>query len=171
MNLRIAAAALFVLFSADAASAALAPGDPAPDFSVDGSQDGAIVQVELSMLLKSGPVVLYFFPSAYTDPVESREFAEKIGEFHAAGASVLGMSRDSIDTLKRFSVEQCMGKYAVGSADRTIVDAYDVNDGAMFNTRTTYVIAPGGKIVFVDNDMEPTGHARAALAFVKGMKR
>ncbi len=127
--------------------------------------------IALSELLKKGPVVLYFFPSAFTDPAESREFADNIDKFRAAGASVVGVSRDSVATLARFSTEQCAGKFPMASADESIVDAFDVNDGAMFNTRTTFVIAPTGKIVFVDDDADSGGHVKKALAFVQGMKK
>ena len=166
-----AATAILSLVIASPAAAALKAGDAAPDFSTQGAQNGTIMTVELSELLKRGPVVLYFFPSAFTDPAESLEFADNIDKFHAAGASVVGMSRDSVDTLARFSTEQCAGKFPVASADESIVNAFDVNDGAMFNTRTTFVIDPSGKIAFVDDDAGAAGHVKKALAFVQGMAK
>lgn len=165
------AIAIQLLVSAHPAAAALRAGDPAPEFSAQGAEDGKLVTVDLSELLKKGPVVLYFFPSAFTDPSETREFAASAEKFRAAGASVVGMSRDGVDTLMRYSSEQCAGKFPVASADQSTVNAFDVNDGAMFNTRTTYVIAPSGKIAFVDDDAEPQGHVRNALAFVQSMKK
>ena len=98
-------------------------------------------------------------------------FAENIDKFRAAGASVVGMSRDSVESLTRFSIEQCAGKIPVASADQTLVDAFDVNDGAMFNTRTTYVIATSGKIAFVHDSEDSSGHVKSALAFVQGMTK
>jgi peroxiredoxin len=166
-----AAIAIQMLVTADPAAAALRTGDPAPEFSAQGAQDGKLIAVDLSELLKTGPVVLYFFPSAFTDPSESREFAANAEKFRAAGASVVGVSRDSVDTLVRYSTEQCAGKFPVVSADQSTVNAFDVNDGAMFNTRTTYVILPSGKIAFVDDDAEPEDHARNALAFVESLKK
>jgi peroxiredoxin len=165
------AVAIQSLLTGHAAMAALRTGDTAPHFSAQGAQDGKLMTVELSELLEKGPVVLYFFPSAFTDPSESREFAADAEKFRAAGASVVGVSRDSIDTLVRFSTEQCAGKFPVASADQGLVNAFDVNDGAMFNTRTTYVIAPSGKIAFVDENAEPEGRARDALVFVQSMKK
>jgi peroxiredoxin len=155
------------------ASAALTVGAQAPEFTARGTQGGTIVTVDLSALLKKGPVVLYFFPSAFTggSPAESHEFADNIDKFRAAGATVLGMSRDTLDTLARFSSEECAGKFPMVSADESIVDGFDVNDGAMFNTRTTYVIAPSGKIAFVHDDEDYSDHVKKTLAFVQAMKK
>lgn len=166
-----AAIAILPLVTASSAAAALAVGVSAPDFSARGAQGGTIMTVHLSQLLKQGPVVIYFFPSAFTDAAESREFAENIDKFRAAGASVVGMSRDSVDTLARYSTEECAGKFPMASASESLVNAFDVNDGAMFNTRTTYVIAPSGRIVFVHDDDDHSDHVKRALAFVQGMKK
>ncbi|MCK9563378.1 MAG: redoxin domain-containing protein, partial [Bacteroidales bacterium] len=110
------AAAVLSLLATPTVFAALAVGDRAPGFSVEGAQGGAILTVDLSELLEEGPVVIYFFPSAFADPAASREFADNIAEFRAAGASVVGMSRDSIDTLARFSTDVCAGMFPVASA-------------------------------------------------------
>ena len=154
------------------ASAALAVGAQAPDFTAHGAQGGTIMTVNLSDLLKKGPVVLYFFPSVFSggSSAESREFADNIDKFRAAGATVLGMSRDTLDTLARFSTEECASKFPMASADESTVNGFDVNDGAQFNTRTTYVIAPSGKIAFVDDDDDYSNHVKRALAFVQAMK-
>lgn len=155
------------------AFAALAVGAQAPDFTARGAQGGTIMTVKLSDLLKKGPVVLYFFPSAFTggSPAESHEFADNIDKFLAAGATVLGMSRDTVDALARFSAEECAGKFPMASADESIVDGFDVNDGAMFNSRTTYVIAPSGKIAFVHDDDDYSNHVKNTLAFIQAMKK
>ena len=166
-----AAVAILSLAAARPAAAALAVGEPAPDFSTQGAQGDAIMTVKLSDLLKDGPVVLYFFPSAFTEAAESREFAENIDKFRAAGANVVGMSRDSVETLARFSADTCDGKFPMASASESIVNDFDVNDGAMFNTRTTYVIAPSGEIVFVYDNDDDSRHVRNALAFVEGMEK
>jgi len=163
--------AIFPLVASSNAAAALAVGDPAPGFSAPGAQGRTMMTVHLSELLKQGPLVLYFFPSAFTESAESHEFAQNIDTFRAAGASVVGMSRDSLDTLARFSAEECAGKFPMASAGESLVNAFDVNDGAMFNTRTTYVIAPSGKIVFVHDDDDYRDHVKRALTFVQGMKK
>jgi peroxiredoxin len=166
-----AATAILSLVAASSAAAALAVGAPAPDFASPGAQGGMMMTVELAELLKQGPVVLYFFPSAFTDTTESHEFAEHIDKFRAAGVRVVGISRDSVDTLARYSTQECAGKFPMASASESLVNAFDVNDGAMFNTRTTYVVAPSGKIVFVHDDDDSSGHVKRALAFVQGMKK
>lgn len=166
----VAATVVLSMALASPAAAALVVGAPAPDFSVGGAQGASATMIDLSELLAKGPVVIYFFPSAFTEGGVPREFAEAIDQFRAAGASVVAMSRDSLDTLVRFSAEQCAGKFPVGSADESLVNAFAVNDGAMFNTRTTYVIAPSGKIAFVHDEPDDRDHVRKALAFVSGMK-
>jgi peroxiredoxin len=165
-----AAAAIPFLIAAAPVAASLATGDIAPHLSTRGVQASMIATIDFSELLKQGPVVLFFFPSAFTDGPECREFAENFDKFRAAGVSVVGASRDSVDTLARFSIEECAGKFPVVSVDESLVNAFDVNDGATFNTRTTYVIAPSGKIVFVHDGDDNGNHARRVLAFVQGLK-
>ena len=167
--IHLLATAILSLTCVDPAAAALAVGDPAPDFSARGAQAGTMADIDLSDLLEKGPVVLYFFPSAFSSPAQSREFADKFDSFSAAGASVLGISRDSLDALTRYSAEACDGKFPVVSADEALVNAYDVNDGAMFNTRTTYVIDSSGYIAFVHDNNDARGHVKKALAFVQAM--
>lgn len=166
-----AVTAALMLAVANPAAAALTVGSPAPPFSAPGVRGGAGITVDLGELLKQGPVVVFFFPSAFTDAAECRDFAANLAQFKAAGASVVGMSRDSTDTLTRFSAGECPGEIPLASANESLVNEYDVNDGAMFNTRTTYVIAPSGKIAFVHGSDDHSGHAKGALAFVQGMKK
>lgn len=167
-----AVAAILSFATASPAPAALAVGGAAPDFSTRGAQGGTISTISLATLLRKGPVVLYFFPSAFTETGECQEFAENIDRFSVAGVSILGMSRDSVETLSRFSAEECAGKFPLASADESLVNGFDVNDGATFNTRTTYVIAPSGKILFVhDADDDYDHHVKSALAFVQAMKK
>lgn len=165
------AAAVLSLAAANPAAAALAVGDSAPDFVADAAQGKAAMRLALADLRTSGPVVIFFVPSAFTDAPECRDFAEKFDQFRAAGASVVGISRDSTDTLARFSADECAGKFPMASANEALVNAFDVNDGAMFNTRTTYVVTADGKIAQVNDNPEFDSHAKAALAFVQAMKR
>jgi thioredoxin-dependent peroxiredoxin len=166
-------AALLMMALATPASASLAVGDQAPDFSTQGVEGGRPTAVRLAELLKKGPVVLFFIPSVFigSSAAEAHEFADNIDGFRAAGATVIGMSREPVDMLARFSTEECAGKFPMASADLGIVTGFDVNDSANFATRTTYVIAPGGRIAFVDDDDEYRGHVKSALGFVQGMKR
>lgn len=158
---------------ASPALAALNVNDLAPDFSAQGVQGDAPTPLHLSEMLKRGPVVIFLLPyiSSGASAAECREFADNIEAFKAAGATVVGMSRDPISDLGRFSAEQCAGKIPMASADLTIITGYNVNDNANFATRTTYVVAPSGDIAFVHDDDDRTAHVSSALAFVQSMKR
>jgi thioredoxin-dependent peroxiredoxin len=166
------AAALLSMAFATPAFAALTVGAQAPDFSAPGVQGGATMTVGLSELLKTGPVVIFFFPSVFNggSAAESHEFADNIDKFRAAGATVVGMSRDTVDALTRFSTEESAGKFPMASAGPSVVAGFDVNDNSNFTTRTTYVIEPTGKIAFVHDDDDYRGHVKNTLAFVQGMK-
>ncbi len=165
--------AVALLVIPKAASSALTVGAKAPDFTTRGALAGKIFTLTLSDELKKGPVVLYFFPAAFTPgcTAEAREFAEATDEFQAAGATVIGMSADPIDKLARFSVEECRNKFAVASAGPGIVKGYDVAlpVGGMTN-RTSYVIAPTGRIAYVHSAMSYKDHVKNTLAAVKSMK-
>ncbi len=164
-------AAILSLAAANPAAAALAVGDAAPDFVANGTQGGEGLTISLAELRGKGPVVLFFFPSAFTDAAGCRDFAANIEAFRAAGASVVGLSRDGVDTLAGVARAECAGKVPLASASESLVNGFDVNDGAMFTTRATYVVDPSGKIAFVSDDPEPNGHAARALAFVQGMAK
>jgi hypothetical protein len=92
--------------------AALKPGAPAPAFKTQATLAGHPFTFELADALKTGPVVLYFYPAAFTSgcTVEAHEFAEATEKFKALGATVIGVSHDSIDTLNKFSVSECRRK-------------------------------------------------------------
>ncbi len=149
----------------------------APGFATQAAKGGKSFGFNLRAALADGPVVLYFYPKAFTQgcTLEARAFAEAIGEFEAAGARVLGMSADDIDTLKRFSTEECASKFAVGVASPAIIEAYDVAlkregmPGGLSN-RTSYVISQSGKITLVHSDMDYRDHVRLTLAEVKRLK-
>lgn len=169
--LAVAAAALL---PAGGAMAALAVGAKAPDFTTRGAQAGKTFTLTLSHQLKRGPVVLYFFPKAFTPgcSAEAREFAENIGKFKAAGATVIGMSADPVDDLVAFSTKECAGKFAVASAGPGIVSGYDValKMRPGMTDRTSYVIAPSGRIAFVHSEMNYAEHVKSTLAAVEAMK-
>jgi peroxiredoxin len=182
MRLPLALIALAIAIPATA-TAALAPGKAAPDFSTRGAIAGKIVPVRLKELLKKGPVVLYFFPAAYTGGcnAEAHAFAEAIPDFQAAGATVIGMSTDTVPTLVKFSSEKCAGKFAVASAGPRVVKEYDVAldrqipDPATgklrsVTNRTSYVIAKDGRITFVHSEPSPADHIRLTLEAVRALK-
>ena len=156
------------------AAATLAPGAKAPDFTTRGAIAGKVFTVHLAQQLKKGPVVLYFFPAAYTGGcnAEAHAFAEAIPAFTKAGATVIGMSADTVDTLAKFSAEKCAGKFAVASAGPNVVKGYDVALGKQMagrdiTKRTSYVIAKDGRIAFVHDEMNPEAHVSTTLAAVQ----
>lgn len=171
------ATALAALLAAPAA-AELPVGTEAPLFATEAALGGEVFVFNLRAALAKGPVVLYFYPKAFTKgcTLEARQFAEASDEFAAAGATVIGMSADDIETLKRFSVEECRNKFAVGAATPRIIEAYDaalVRDGrdTGVTERTSYVIDQRGRIVFVHSDLDYRDHVRLALAAVKKLKQ
>ena len=170
------AALLGLLFPA-AAGANLANGTVAPAFATKAAIGGKETAFNLRAALRKGPVVLYFFPKAFTQgcTLETRAFVENHARFARAGATVIGMSADDIDTLKRFSTEECRSKFAVAMATPQIIRAYDVElkrEGlpAGVSDRTSYVIAPDGKIMFVHSDLDYRDHVRLTLQAVEHLK-
>ena len=155
--------------------AALAPGAQAPDFTTQATLAGKPFSFSLADALKKGPVVLYFYPAAFTPgcTVEAHEFAEATEKFKALGATVIGVSADPIDTLNKFSVSECRNKFAVASdADRSITKSYDVVLKAepKYADRTSYVIAPDHKIIYEYTAMNPDKHVGNTLAAVEKWK-
>jgi peroxiredoxin Q/BCP len=161
------------------AGAALAPGAKAPDFTAAGAVAGKPITVSLKAALKKGPVVLYFFPAAFTAGcnAEAHAFAEALPDFTAAGATVIGMTAGNVDQLEKFSSEYCAGKFAVAAASPAVINGYDVllkkADGSptTITSRTSFVIAPGGKILFSHTDKGPADHIRLTLAEVRKYKK
>lgn len=155
--------------------AALPVGSKAPQFTTAGALGGKPFRLTLAEQLKSGPVVLYFFPKAFTQgcTLEARAFSEAIPEFRKLGAQVIGMSRDDLDTLKRFSVEECRSAFPVASASEATAKAYDVvlKQKPELTDRTSYVIDSNGRIVFVHSDMDWSEHVQKTLAAVRALKR
>jgi peroxiredoxin len=150
--------------------AALKPGAQAPAFTTPATLAGKPFTFSLADALKSGPVVLYFYPAAFTKgcTVEAHEFAEATDKFRAMGVTVIGVSHDSIDTLNKFSVSECRNKFAVASdVDKKISAAYDANlFFTSYTNRTSYVIAPTGTIIYEYTALNPDKHVENTLAAV-----
>ena len=162
-----------------AAQAALAVGAKAPAFQTRASLGGKDFDFALAQALKKGPVVLYFFPAAFTKgcTVEAHEFAEATDDFNRMGANMIGMAADPIGKLNKFSVEECRNKFAVGVATPAMIKGYDValEAGVIPNVtgrtnRTSYVIAPGGKVIFVHSALGMAGHVSGTMNAVKAWK-
>jgi len=171
----ITAAAFVALGSiATTASAELPKGEKAPAFSTKAALAGKEFGFALNAALAKGPVVLYFYPKAFTQgcTLEANAFAEAMPQFKAAGASVIGMSNDDIATLKRFSREECRDAFPVGVASTQIIAAYDVAMGASgLANRTSYVIGRDRKIVMVHSNADYRGHVEKTLAAVRALKK
>jgi len=168
---------------------ALSEGDTAPDFQASAALNGNSFGFGLRDNLKKGPVVVYFYPSAYTNGcnIQAHTFAEKNESFKAAGAQVVGVSLDSIARLKNFSAdpEFCAGKIAVASdADGKIAKSYGVNVRTApsgrkdtrgndidhdFAERTTFVVGRDGRVAGVVGGVSPTENVDKALTIVQGL--
>lgn len=168
-----AVAALFIAASVPA-SAQLAEGAKAPAFSTRAALAGKEFGFSLAAALAKGPVVLYFYPKAFTSgcTLEANAFADAMPQFKAAGASVIGMSNDDIETLKRFSREECRDAFPVGVASPQVIAAYDVAMGASgLANRTSYVIGRDGKVVTVYSSGDYRGHVAKTLEAVKRLRK
>lgn len=173
----ITLATLAALALPGSAMATLPVGAKAPAFSTQGALGGKDVALDLRRALRKGPVVLYFYPKAFTQgcTLEAHAFAEATPEFAKYGATVIGLSADDLPTLRKFSTEECRDKFTVGVASPAIVKSYDValkrgGAPAGMTDRTSYVIAPSGKIVFVHSDLDYRDHVAQTLAAVKALK-
>ena len=154
------------------AFAALKVGDAAPAFSIPVAKDGVVSTFSLKDALKSGPVVVYFYPKAFTGgcSLEAHQFSEAIPEFQAKHVSVVGVSTDDIDTLKRFSKESCQGKFPVASDNtQNVMKSYDAVMALRpdYANRVSYVIAPNGKVIYNYQSLNPSRHVEKTLAALK----
>ena len=154
------------------ATAALPVGAKAPDFTTTGAVGGKEFKIHLAEQLKKGPVVLYFFPAAFSAgcSVEAHEFAEANSDFAALGASVVGVSADDIDTLAKFSVQACQSKFPVASdATRSVMKSFDavMQTRPEYANRISYVIAPDGSIVYHYMSLNPAKHVEKTLDALK----
>lgn len=180
-------AALISTTLAFPALAALKDGDAAPDFTAEAALAGKSFHFSLKEALQKGPVVVYFYPSAYTGGcnIQAHGFAVNHDKFTAAGASIIGVSLDSIGRLKDFSAdpEYCAGKVAVASdPDGRIAKSYQlaIRDAAPgkkdtrgadighgFAERTTFVVTPDGRIAATLGGLKPAENVQKSLETVQ----
>ncbi len=154
------------------ARAALAVGATAPNFTAKASLGGKEFDFSLADALKKGPVVLYFYPAAFTKgcTIEAHDFAEATDKFAALGATVIGVSHDSIATLDKFSVSECRSKFAVvADPNGTVIKEYDavLQKNPAYADRISYVISPDNKVLFTYTNMNPDKHVELTMAVVK----
>lgn len=157
-------------------SAALKPGDAAPVFTAQAAVGGKDFTFSLAEALSRGPVVLYFYPKSFTRgcTIEAHRFAEAARDFADAGATLIGVSKDTIETQRNFSTEECRDKFPVAAdPDLSVIRAYDAvstrprPSGEAFAERISYVIAPDGKILYTFVDAAPDNHVENTLAIVR----
>ncbi|HEY5458278.1 MAG TPA: peroxiredoxin [Sphingomicrobium sp.] len=163
-----------IALSSQPLAAALPVGAQAPDFTTLGAVGGKPFKLHLKDQLKHGPLVLYFFPKAFTQgcTLEAKAFADAMPEFRKAGARVVGLSADNLDTLKKFSTEACRSKFPVATASPETIKAYDVvlKQKPELTDRTSYVIDRKGRIVMVHSELDWKDHVARTLAAVQALK-
>ena len=169
--LRFLAGALALALSLPAC-AALDIGERAPEFTTDAALGGSVYRYSLADSLKKGPVVLYFFPAAFSEgcSAEAHFFADAVGEFKSLGATVIGVSGDDIETLTRFSVQACQNKFPVASdLNQSVMKSFDavMQTRPEYANRISFVIAPDGKIVYEYMSLNPTKHVEKTLQALK----
>lgn len=159
------------------ASAALKEGAKAPDFTAKGYKAGKPITFSLAAARKTGPVVLYFFPAAETKGcnLEARLFAEATDAFKAQGATVIGVTSGNLDKLQSFSAdtEKCSGKFPVAAdPDAKIAKLYDATMAMRpgWSSRTSYVIAPDGKVIHAYSNLAADDHVAETMGAVKAWK-
>ena len=180
-----------LLAAALPALAALNAGDKAPDFQAPAALDGKKFSFSLKDALKRGPVVVYFYPSAYTGGcnLQAHTFATNHEKFAAAGASIIGVSLDSIERLEQFSADPdyCAGKIPVASdVSGRIARSYALNireaaagkkdtRGVEIShglaERTTFIVTPDGKVAAALNGLAPLDNVAKSLEFVESLAR
>lgn len=171
-RMHLVLAALIAAGLALPASAALKVGDKAPLFTAEATLGGKAYPFSLADALKKGPVVLYFYPAAFTKgcTIEAHDFAVAMPKYHALDATVIGVSHDPISVLKRFSVSVCRQKFPV-AADTTqkIMKSYDavLPSHPKYANRTSYVIAPDDVIIYTYTNLDPSDHVANTLAALR----
>lgn len=165
---RLIAALLVCSSVAAPAFAALKAGEQAPPFTAQASIGGKVFSYSLADELKKGPVVLYFYPAAFTKgcTIEAHLFADAVDKYKALGATVIGVSADNIDTLNKFSVSECRSKFPVAAdQDQKIMKSYDsvLLAKTSYAERVSYVIAPNGSIIYEYSSLDPDKHVSNTL--------
>jgi peroxiredoxin len=161
------------LAAAAPAGASLPAAAAAPPFTAQVAQGGAVSSFSLAGALAHGPVVLYFFPKSFTSgcTAEAHDFADHIAQYKALGAIVVGVSGDSIQTQMKFSTQECRSKFLVAAdPGLKIAKSYDAVILGLYANRTSYVIAPDGKIAYTYTSLDPDKHVANTLAALRALK-
>jgi len=171
---RIVAALALAACIAAPAIAELQIGDIAPDFQVEGALAGQRYDFHLADALKKGPVVIYFFPAAFTQDctLETKMFADAIEEFSSYGATLIGVTRGNTNRLREFSARTCRNRFPVAGVSKETVKDYKVSMAFSpgWSNRTSYVIAPDGRITLAYSSLNPNDHVRKTLDAVRALR-
>jgi thioredoxin-dependent peroxiredoxin len=170
----LACAVSLAVLAAAPAWAALQPGAKAPDFTAPGAMAGKAFTFSLKDALKRGPVVLYFYPAAFTSgcTVEAHDFAEAADQYKALGATLIGVTAGNTNRLVEFSTSECRSKFATAAVTTDIIKSYDAVLASYpdWSDRTSYVIAPSGEIIFTYSNPDPSKHVDETLGALKKWK-
>ena len=172
---RLILAVLAGSIAAAPAFAALKVGAKAPLFTTEATLAGKPFQFSLADALAKGPVVLYFYPAAFTKgcTIEAHDFADAIERYRALGATVIGVSHDDIATLKRFSVSECRSKFPVAAdTDGSIMKAYHavLPMQTKYANRVSYVITPDDTVLYQYSSLNPDQHVANTLKALQEWK-
>ncbi len=175
-RLAAAGAALASAVAPSGAQAELKPGDSAPAFVAPAALGGRTFEFSLEKALARGPVVVYFYPKAFTKgcTIEANRFAEAHDEYRALHATVIGISGDDIETLKKFSVEECRSRFAVASdGDGRIMKAYGAVMPLLtsYAKRVSYVVGRDGRIAYVHSSLSADDHVPNTLAALRELAK
>lgn len=170
--LRTFSGAIVLTLLACSAHAALDVGEIAPDFTAQAAVGGKVYSYSLAESLRKGPVVLYFFPAAFSEgcSLEAHYFAEAVAQFEALGASVIGVSADDLDTLSKFSVQACQSRFPVASDEtQSVIKAFDATMPTRpeYANRVSYVIGPDRKILYYYVSLNPGKHVENTLGALR----
>lgn len=172
---RLLLAALVAAAIASPALAALSPGDRAPNFSTEATMAGKAYPYDLDHALRHGPVVLYFFPAAFTPgcTIEAHEFADAIDQYKALGATVIGVTAGNVDRLAEFSTSECRSKFPVAAdPDLSIAKSYDATLALYpgHSGRISYVITPDHRVAFAYSALDPSKHVELTLNAIRAWR-
>lgn len=172
---RLVVVCTLVALATAPALAALTNGAKAPDFTLQATQGGKVFTFSLADALKKGPVVLYFYPAAFTTgcTIEAHNFADAMPDFEKLHATVIGVSHDPLDKLQKFSVSECRSKFPVAADtdDQSVEKMYDavLAKAPQYANRTSYVIAQDGTVAYSYTNLKPDDHVKNLLDALKAL--
>ncbi|HLI64744.1 MAG TPA: peroxiredoxin [Caulobacteraceae bacterium] len=175
MKTTVSALAAAAALAASPALAALPAGAHAPSFDTTASMAGKSFDFNLDKALRKGPVVLYFFPAAFTTgcTIEAHDFADASDAYRRMGATIIGVTAGNTDRLVEFSTSECRSKFAVAAdPNLAIAKSYDTVFAEFpgHTNRTSFVITPDHKVLFVYSNLDPSQHVQQTMDALKAWR-